>query len=73
MSDTVDMDQLSKEKMQADTLAAYAQGALHYEQAFKTRRESFWYPVVIAGGLMGGGAAIVGAGVALARFLMGAG
>ena len=72
MTTANDMDELQKEESQARILGFYAQSALHYEQAHKTRLESFWYPVLIAGGLMTGGAAIVGAGVAAARLVWGA-
>ena len=59
MSDTAaDMEAMEREKRQADIAATWARGASDYEQARKTRRESFWYPVVVAGGLMGGGAAV---------------
>lgn len=68
MSDAANMDDLSKRRLESQIIESLASGSLAYEQALKTRRESFWYPVVVAGGLMGGGAAIA---VAVARFVGG--
>lgn len=66
------MESLSQQKLRADIESSWARAALDYETARKTRIESRLYPVVVSGGLMGGGAAIVGAIVVALRLYYGA-
>lgn len=56
--DSGDMKPLTQRKLEADIELALASAAQAYETARKIKIESLLYPVVVAGGLLAGGAAL---------------
>ena len=46
------MEQLQRDKLQADIIAALARAVLDYEGNRKTRIEAVIYPLVVGGGLV---------------------